>query len=126
MYGQYQEFFEDVVEWNYFSRNGKHDFSAEAIRLQQRLVNEEYNETDSAIYIEDAVEILDGICDVFVVASYLHYLTIRQANAFANTNAHEIFFFQESVDKLSLCDLIDQIVDTMSGTELSRQICLLV
>lgn len=70
----YSKYFKAVVEWNATARGGKHDFSDETLLLQKKLVQEEIDELELAIIQSDKVEVLDALCDIFVVGSYYYYL----------------------------------------------------
>lgn len=70
------DFMNDVVSWNAFAR-GNEDFVEEDVFKQQKLVNEEVRETMDASQKGDLVEVVDGICDVFVVFSYRQYMAQR-------------------------------------------------
>lgn len=66
--------FQQVVEWNAIARNGKHDFSEEAIDFQYTLIEEEFKELmDDGIKKKNKKEVLDALCDLFVVGSYHAY-----------------------------------------------------
>lgn len=70
----YSKYFKAVVEWNATARGGKHDFSDETLLLQKKLVQEEIDELELAVIQKDKVEVLDALCDIFVVGSYYYYL----------------------------------------------------
>lgn len=70
----FSPYFKRVVAWNATAREGKHDFSDDTLDLQYKLVNEEVNELEKAIDLSDKVEVLDALCDIFVVGSYFHFL----------------------------------------------------
>lgn len=71
----YLDAIDDVALWNYVARNGNHDFTSDAIKRQATYVEEEIvKETIPAIKNWDAVAYVDGLCDVFVTASYKQYM----------------------------------------------------
>jgi len=65
---------DEVVQWN--KAAGKLPEHPDYIQIMQQflLVLEEADETAHAFEQEDQVEVLDGVCDVFVVASYALHL----------------------------------------------------
>lgn len=73
----FSKYFKRVVEWNATARGGKHDFSDKTLNKQKELVAEEIKELKEAIDISDTVEVLDALCDIFVVASYYHFLQMN-------------------------------------------------
>lgn len=64
-----------IIDWNATGRQGKHDFSEKTIDFQKKLVKDELDEMMEAFENKDATELLKEMCDVFVVASYWHFLT---------------------------------------------------
>jgi hypothetical protein len=68
----YGECLNRVIDWN--AVVGQRD-----IELQRSLVISEIEETRDAIKDRDDREILDGVCDVFVTASYLNYMLFPYA-----------------------------------------------
>lgn len=70
----FKEHYDRVIAWNGISKSGKHIFTPEVIEFQYGLVREEYKELTDALEIDDKVEALDAVCDLFVVAAYWDYL----------------------------------------------------
>lgn len=66
--------FDKVILWNEVARNGKHNFSKETVNLQYGLCLEEYKEFVEAVDTKDFVEVVDALCDLFVVTSYWCFL----------------------------------------------------
>jgi hypothetical protein len=65
----------DVVAWNAVAyEGGNHDFSPEKKAAQYGFVRSELAEMIGGAIVEDVVEAYDGIADVFVTLSYLHFL----------------------------------------------------
>ena len=62
--------FDKVILWNEVALNGKHDCSTAAIERQYSLCFEEYKEFVEAVNIGNLVEVVDALCDLFVVTSY--------------------------------------------------------
>lgn len=62
-----------VINWNLTAR-GSHQFSDADVERQKRFVVEELKETIQAAKDKNRKEIIDGICDMFVVATYWHFL----------------------------------------------------
>ena len=61
--------FNKVILWNEVALNGKHDCSPAAIERQYGLCLEEYKEFVEAVNTKDLVEVVDALCDLFVVTS---------------------------------------------------------
>lgn len=76
----------DVIKWNAVSRNGIHNFSQETVGAQLTYVYSEAKETVQAFLQNDVKEILDGIADIMVTASYLSFLVEQKP---MRTNVHE-------------------------------------
>ena len=66
--------FNKVILWNEVALNGKHNYSPAAIERQYSLCFEEYKEFVEAVDAEDLVEVVDALCDLFVVTSYWCFL----------------------------------------------------
>ena len=66
--------FDKVILWNEVALNGKHKYSPAAIERQYGLCLEEYKEFVEAVDAEDLVEVVDALCDLFVVTSYWCFL----------------------------------------------------
>jgi len=72
----------DVIKWNAISLNAKDDtfdavknfFTQEKFELQIKLVFEELKEYRDAVKVNDHIEMLDALGDIFVVSSYLSYM----------------------------------------------------
>lgn len=64
---KYGEYLKRVIDWN--AVVGQYD-----IELQRSLILSEIKETKDALADRDHKEIVDGVCDVFVTASYMNYL----------------------------------------------------
>lgn len=72
----YKELALDIVEWNKSAGKFPQDFERESALGNQWLrVEEEVLETLAAVEAEDVIEVLDGLCDIFVVASYHLYIS---------------------------------------------------
>tara|TARA_Y100000593_G_scaffold91251_1_gene179563 strand:- start:99 stop:743 length:645 start_codon:yes stop_codon:yes gene_type:complete len=70
----------DVVAWNAVAYpNGEHDFSTEKKAAQYSFVRSELGELIAGALNDDVVEAYDGIADVFVTLSYLHFLNTTGA-----------------------------------------------
>ena len=65
--------FDKVILWNEVALNGKHNYSPAAIERQYGLCLEEYKEFVEAVNTKDLVEVVDALCDLFVVTSYTRY-----------------------------------------------------
>lgn len=65
--------FDRVCEFNLVAR-GIHEYSEEAISRQKSFVEEEINELIEGIDKKSRVEVVDALCDIFVVASYWDFL----------------------------------------------------
>lgn len=65
--------FARVLDFNLTAR-GKHDFSLKAVKFQKTLVEEEMKELMEAIDGRDRTEVIDALCDLFVVGTYWHFL----------------------------------------------------
>ena len=65
--------FARVLDFNLTAR-GKHDFSLKTVQFQKTLVNEEMEELMEAIFARDRTEVIDALCDLFVVGTYWHFL----------------------------------------------------
>lgn len=63
-----------VVQWNALARDGKHNFKEETIEFQKTLVVEESEELEEGFEKASKLEVIDALCDMFVVGSYWHYL----------------------------------------------------
>ena len=66
--------FDKVILWNEVALNKEHDYSPEAIERQYGLCIEEYKEFVEAVDAGDLVEVVDALCDLFVVTSYWCFL----------------------------------------------------
>ena len=66
--------FDKVILWNEVALNGKHDCSTAAIERQYSLCFEEYKEFVEATDTGNLVEVVDALCDLFVVTSYWCFL----------------------------------------------------
>lgn len=65
--------FARVLDFNLTAR-GKHDFSLKGVKFQKTLVEEEMKELMEAIDGRDRTEVIDALCDLFVVGTYWHFL----------------------------------------------------
>jgi len=71
---------QSVIDWNGLPRNGEHPIAdPDAIAFQWSLVREEAQETLDAIRDKNAREVLDGVCDLFVVAGYYAHIGTGQS-----------------------------------------------
>ncbi|URC22164.1 hypothetical protein CHUUTOTORO_00790 [Serratia phage vB_SmaM-ChuuTotoro] len=66
-----------VINWNLTAR-GSHQFSDEDVARQKSFVAEELKETIQALADKNRKEIIDGICDMFVVATYWNFLKVMK------------------------------------------------
>ena len=66
--------FDKVILWNEVALNGKHNYSPAAIGRQYGLCLEEYKEFVEAVDTGNLVEVVDALCDLFVVTSYWCFL----------------------------------------------------
>ncbi|URC22695.1 hypothetical protein KASHIRA_01210 [Serratia phage vB_SmaM-Kashira] len=66
-----------VINWNLTAR-GSHQFSDEDVARQKSFVAEELKETIQASVDKNRKEIIDGICDMFVVATYWNFLKVMK------------------------------------------------
>ena len=70
------EYAQHVVRWNDIARKARGGAYTDK-DLQWSFVKEEFDETLAAMREGDRVEVVDGACDMFVVASYALYLDNR-------------------------------------------------
>lgn len=68
----FNDHMKSVYNWNLVARNFNVDFTESDIKRQSDYVSEEAFETISAIATNDVIEVIDGICDTFVTATYKH------------------------------------------------------
>lgn len=72
---KYNGYFEDVLEFNEtIGFNRVHINNIDAIKLYEDLTVSEIDETIAGIKDGDDIEVMDGVFDVFVTASFLNYL----------------------------------------------------
>lgn len=62
-----------VVDWNSVAASAKGEFTP--LGKQWEFVGEELQETVTALIENDRKEVVDGACDLFVVASYAYWLS---------------------------------------------------
>lgn len=62
-----------VVDWNSVAASAKGEFTP--LEKQWEFVGEELEETIKALSENDRKEVIDGACDLFVVASYAYWLS---------------------------------------------------
>lgn len=62
-----------VVDWNSIAASAKGEFTP--LEKQWEFVGEELEETVTALIENDRKEVIDGACDLFVVASYAYWLS---------------------------------------------------
>lgn len=62
-----------VVDWNSVAASAKGEFTQ--LKKQWEFVGEELEETVTALIENDRKEVIDGACDLFVVASYAYWLS---------------------------------------------------
>lgn len=62
-----------VVDWNSVAASAKGEFTP--LEKQWEFVGEELEETVTALIENDRKEVVDGACDLFVVASYAYWLS---------------------------------------------------
>ncbi|ALM02499.1 nucleotide pyrophosphohydrolase [Klebsiella phage vB_KpnM_KB57] len=62
-----------VVDWNSIAASAKGEFTP--LEKQWEFVGEELEETVKALAENDRKEVIDGACDLFVVASYAYWLS---------------------------------------------------
>lgn len=62
-----------VVDWNSIAASAKGEFTP--LEKQWEFVGEELEETITALIENDRKEVVDGACDLFVVASYAYWLS---------------------------------------------------
>lgn len=70
----FSEPYNRVVQWNALARDGKHNFKEETLAFQKTLVVEESEELQEGFDKSSKLEVLDALCDMFVVGSYWHFL----------------------------------------------------
>lgn len=120
----FSKYFKHVVDWNATARNGQHDFSEKAMDFQLSLVEEEIEGKDELLdgYKKlDKVMVLDGLCDVFVTASYLYF----QEQGDKDWNPHiEIKMPLESIDYLG--QLQYSLKSLESGKAILKDVCALL
>ncbi|YP_009859160.1 nucleotide pyrophosphohydrolase [Klebsiella phage KpS8] len=63
-----------VVDWNSIAASAKGEFTP--LEKQWEFVGEELQETVTALIENDRKEVVDGACDLFVVASYAYWLSM--------------------------------------------------
>lgn len=76
-----REYADHVVTWNAVAASARGG-ALTPLDKQMGFLREEFKETLDALRLGDMVEVVDGVCDMFVVASYAHYL--RQGGTFSN------------------------------------------
>lgn len=76
-----REYADHVVTWNAVAASARGG-ALTPLDKQMGFLREEFKETLDALRLGDMVEVVDGVCDMFVVASYAHYL--RQGETFGN------------------------------------------
>lgn len=104
-----------VVAWNATARSGEHDFSEQAKANQFKLVKEECEELFDAAKANDRVEMLDAICDIFVVASYAVFLESKGSRGYDSLLSRLSFREpQKSDNHLSLLELDDYLYNQKS------------
>lgn len=69
----YKKQYDDVVEWNLVGR-GRHSRDPRVVDNQLRFTESEYKELIDANKEDNLVEVLDAFGDIFVTATYLHFL----------------------------------------------------
>lgn len=79
-FAQFCTLYKDVVAWNAVARMGEHTFDTDAIERQSGYVHEEMMETIGGIALNDNVETLDGLADVFVTLAYKYFLVTNGAD----------------------------------------------
>jgi hypothetical protein len=79
----------NVDDWNIVSRNFNTSFNKNDLKNQTDYINEEINETLSAIKDNDIVELVDGLADVFVTLSYK--LKIAVHNIYLNDEQNSCY-----------------------------------
>lgn len=76
-----REYADHVVTWNAVAASARGG-ALTPLDKQMGFLREEFKETLDALRLGDMVEVVDGVCDMLVVASYAHYL--RQGGTFGN------------------------------------------
>lgn len=79
-FAQFCTLYKDVVAWNAVARMGEHSFDADAIERQSNYIHEEMMETIGGVALNDNVETLDGLADVFVTLAYKYFLVTKGAD----------------------------------------------
>lgn len=69
----YKQYAEEVARWNMIANNGQMNRSYEALKIQERLIEEEFNELVNE-YGKEKIDFLKELCDLFVVSSYMMFL----------------------------------------------------
>lgn len=69
----YKQYAEEVARWNMIANGGSLNRSYEALMIQERLIEEEFNELVSE-YGKEKIDFLKELCDLFVVSSYMMYI----------------------------------------------------
>lgn len=78
----YSQFVKRVIEWNRVANKLKPSYSTDDVDNQKARVKEELDEAYKAIAESDYTELRDGICDIFVTATYLDYMINYKDDSF--------------------------------------------
>ncbi|UYL84893.1 hypothetical protein pEaSNUABM55_00120 [Erwinia phage pEa_SNUABM_55] len=76
---------EHVIKWNAVAAMARGG-DLTPLDKQMGFLREEFKETVDALRAGDMVEVVDGVCDMFVVASYAHFLQASRFGAYAGGN----------------------------------------
>lgn len=98
--------FARVLDFNLTAR-GKHDFSPKAVQFQKTLVNEEMEELMEAIYARDRTEVIDALCDLFVVGTYWHFLA-KMNDHLEGVSEEELYVTREGSLRRSLYQMVEE------------------
>lgn len=85
---------EHVIKWNAVAAMARGG-DLTPLDKQMGFLREEFKETVDALRAGDMVEVVDGVCDMFVVASYAHFLQASRFGAYAGGN---LCAYDEDVD----------------------------
>ena len=122
--------YNDVVLWNAIALSNKHDYSKGAIQRQYYLITHrtesdrgEYEEFLDAVDTQDLVEIIDGLCDIFVVAGYWLFLNKAQPKlegfVIDPVSALENVYYQPKIfnepDKIDVSNLFQDALNALAS-----------
>lgn len=104
--------FARVLGFNKTAR-GKYHFSHKDIAFQKGLVLEEFNELKEAIDNKDRKEVIDAICDLFVVGTYWHFIAKmnHHLECVSEEEQHKISGFSRTLHEIVIDDCTRDVKD---------------